>query len=582
MHNRVLVVNLKFAYGDKKWDEYNQASAAAKWVRIKKRIHECYEACKALLKDNFHHTKIIFCMHEYAIYDEGWQSMAVRPLMKRHIMQEMLKFSAEHPNVAIYLPFAVRHTRRIAQLSRTERQQDANLSIDWWEKSRVQDDLLKTHPDLVKLKKENKLAEFKKLEAHLKLEELKKLKFDFKGLSKNHKKTCQFEHHRRIVKKLRKNQTSPFFDEITNSVHIFERGTYRRYNKQVSFHEAADNGTKEELLKQAKSPMFSVQARSKQAEKKNHGRISPLKLIVKSEPLLDAKLVSPKDQKDEIVKVEIGNKDYYPTVFSPGREDRSVLVHTCPNGMKFTAGVEICRDHRFGTLKNYLKKRKMQVDLQFVFSDSISTFDTNICAKYFIHVDSQEDSKFRVMGDSSDVVMYENNLLENNSDLVEIKPEFVKPHDAKATPTEQTSVSAPTTAEKKAKTLDELTIDIIDLAKQPKTSFFSSFFNLMKDTFYAKPKATQKPIFDFAKLPKLDLGEDDLKLGLDDMEQSEKSVDIEEDDQQTLFENLVDLTKPKQTVISSDTLFRRKPKDNAAAKPGANQRKPPIRMCRTP
>lgn len=108
-------------------------------------------------------------------------------------------------------------------------------------------------------------------------------------------------------------------------------------------------------------------------------------------------------------------------VFQPGRGKTNnpiiTLVH--PSGKEFKVGIEICREHRFGTLKNRSPDEKPLIHL--VMSDGMDIFLDKLHGVYAMHLDSYAKPKLILSKEvlqSQQVKFYRMNLLEDEKKLI--------------------------------------------------------------------------------------------------------------------------------------------------------------------
>lgn len=100
-------------------------------------------------------------------------------------------------------------------------------------------------------------------------------------------------------------------------------------------------------------------------------------------------------------------------VFQPGKGRNLSTIIPLEN---LTIGIEICREHFLGVLKDECASKNTKVDLQFILSDSIHVDSENLCAsKGAIHVDSTRKAKIIVTNlaqqQNEDLVLFHFDIL---------------------------------------------------------------------------------------------------------------------------------------------------------------------------
>lgn len=129
-------------------------------------------------------------------------------------------------------------------------------------------------------------------------------------------------------------------------------------------------------------------------------------------------------------------KEY--SLFQPAKGNNLSCLFRIQNSFDqeaFFAGVEICRDHCFGTLQREVLVKQLDSPLiQIILGDSVWIFNQYICSEFSILVDSYEDTRLLVSSGYKrsgqaqyDVILSENNLLENSEALEKIEPVFYHP-----------------------------------------------------------------------------------------------------------------------------------------------------------
>lgn len=111
--------------------------------------------------------------------------------------------------------------------------------------------------------------------------------------------------------------------------------------------------------------------------------------------------------------------------FQPGKGRNLSPVIRLQNN--FTLGIDICREHALGALKEYAQQNNLAVDLQFVLSDSIPVHTDNIISRCgTIHFDSQRKASLILNPNcinSKSVQLYRVNVLKSSHQPLDpVKP----------------------------------------------------------------------------------------------------------------------------------------------------------------
>lgn len=105
-------------------------------------------------------------------------------------------------------------------------------------------------------------------------------------------------------------------------------------------------------------------------------------------------------------------------IYKPGKDSTRKPSFTVTHPFtqeELCLGIEICYEHDFGALKEYIKLHHLnKPDLHFLLSDSITYVPGSVCADRFIHVDSVNPPSLYLSGDATEpcgITLYAINVL---------------------------------------------------------------------------------------------------------------------------------------------------------------------------
>jgi hypothetical protein len=112
------------------------------------------------------------------------------------------------------------------------------------------------------------------------------------------------------------------------------------------------------------------------------------------------------------------------SIFQPAKGRNKNPIFTIKNPLAqttFEIGIEICREHFLGLLKQTQKTKPL---LHFVLSDRVEVTESNKYGSYFMHIDSLAKPALTIDKEAvdlklPDVIFYRNNLLQDNDHTLE-------------------------------------------------------------------------------------------------------------------------------------------------------------------
>ena len=462
MPSKVLLVALNINSNDASWDRYAALSAAEKIIMIRNRIRVICENLKRSHPDDMW----VFTWRENAIFD-NLKNTFVWDEMQRQFIREMEQLSKHyHPNLKI-IAGAIRTRETMpnkAHLDRIKRQYHAHkwakfteedpaqiLKGDYFDSSKKDKDLSWENFLKTKLDFNRWVSDF------LKTKEAELLKTKYKTADDLHiallgkfirtddlytdmpDKHCllgyyQYKVQEKNMARVKKQVSMSESSYLSYLDELFHRPQWEEYYQNSIYQSAWRMTLPDDALCLPEYRRLQDKAMHKPLDDKKpsaaafdairnecigfengrnqiYGKCFPIAEITSKSRLFDIKAR---------VKIDVEN----PVVYEPPKKvnQNPIFKFKHPDGTIVTCGVEICREHAFGSLKKL--SPRLKPDVHIVMSDFSEVASENIYGSYYAFVDSKSPLYFQKLinlsSDSVQVKMYKNELFCGKTNLVEI------------------------------------------------------------------------------------------------------------------------------------------------------------------